>query len=183
MASLETCASPYSQAAFEFAKASKTIPAWEKALALFSDIIEDNNIKSLLSRPQVSPVQLVDTLIACLKNNKLTKKTSTNIHNFMLLLANNKKLSLLPFIYTQFLLLKRQNEAALMGEIISTSKLTQTQITAVKNKLRDQLKKQIELTPIIDPSLLGGFMVKLGDQVIDQSIKGQLTSLATELRR
>ena len=183
MASLETCALPYSQAAFEFAKAGKAITAWESALALLSQLAENDQVKSLFSVPQVSPIALTDTLMSGLKKLKLTKQTSTHIHNFTRLLADVKKLSLLPFIYTQFLLLKCQDEAALTGELVSASKLTQTQVKAITNKLFQQLKKRIELNPIIDPSLLGGFMIKLGDQVIDQSIKGQLTTLATELRR
>ncbi len=84
-------------------------------------------------------------------------------------------------ITEQYELLRAQFEGELDVEVTSAVELSGEQKTAMAASLKKRFKRDVRMTNAIDPSLLGGAVIRAGDQVIDGSIKGRLQRLATDL--
>lgn len=182
MASISICAAPYAQAAYQFAKSTNQISAWEDALFILKDIMALPEAIQYIDRPSTQQQDILTLLLAPLQKAKITKIALTSIQNFIKLLLENQKLPCLSEIHQQFMGLKQHDESALFGEIITTQQINQTEIKKIQTQLNAHFGKKIDFTTKLDPSILGGIMIKIGDQIIDGSLRGQLDQLATELR-
>lgn len=177
MASLTVCAQPYAQAAFEYAKAHRAVTEWEGALAALAKIVTAPQVKQVLSLPAVASAQLADLLVSL-----LGKQAKPAVKNFIRLLAEYEKLTLLPVIAELFVAIKREAEQRLLAKVVSAKPLDKTQQQKVLDKLQQRFKQKIELQLEVDAALIGGAKVYIGDEVIDGSLQGQLARLASELR-
>jgi F-type H+-transporting ATPase subunit delta len=97
------------------------------------------------------------------------------------MLCERRKLHLLPLIVEDFKQLLRDKHNIVTGKLISAEPMTDEQVSNIKRKLIRQLTKHVELTVEIDKSLLGGYVLRMGDQVIDGSLKGRLQSIEKAL--
>lgn len=171
-------ARPYALASFEYARSHQALHIWHQFLQDASLIIEDPRVAPLLKSSSIANEKL---LVLCQK--VLQDKLEQPQKNFLLLLAQNKRLWLLPQILQLF------NTFYAAEQRISTVKLT-TAIDvdrafqeALQQTLAKRLDKQIHLETQIDPSLLGGAIIQVGDFVIDGSIRGKLNRLLSDLTR
>jgi len=113
--------------------------------------------------------------------NVFTDRLSVNMLNFLLLLTAKQRIGELPGIYTQFVQLANERANVLDMKIITVSPLEEQKIAALKEKFRKKYNAgDVKVTEVIDPSIIGGIKVVIGDQVYDGSIKGRIESL-TEL--
>src|SRR5690606_25555099 len=101
--------------------------------------------------------------------------------NLVQLLAENRRLQLLPLIREQFDALKLQRQQSVDVELISAQPLDQGQQDKLAQALARKLERSINITTSVDESLLGGVLIRAGDTVIDGSIRGRLTKLAEAL--
>lgn len=97
------------------------------------------------------------------------------------LLADRRRLALLPYIETSYgdLLKARKNLA--VASLVSADPLPEATIDELKARLTAQLGKQIELNVKVDPTLIGGMILRVGDRVTDGSLKGRLEALSKSL--
>ena len=177
MASLTVCAQPYAQAAFEYAKTHRAVTVWEEALKALAKVVSNAQVHYVLSLPEVAADQLAGLVIAL-----LGKQAKPAIKNFIQLLAEYEKLSLLPLIAELFVVIKRQDEQHVLAKVISAKPLDKPQQQKLLAGLEKRFNKQIDLTVEVDAALIGGAKVYVGDEVIDGSLQGQLARLASELR-
>ena len=169
---MTTVARPYAIGAFEYALATQSLPAWEKLLHMAALLTEDRDMSQLLMNPHVLVADHVELYCDLLKI--LLDKDKKN---FIYLLAEKKRLGILPGIYALFKRYQAEYEKTLEVEVISAVSLDTEYQNKLKSALTERLKKQIALRCTIDTNLLGGVMIKAGDTVIDGSIRGQLNRM------
>jgi F-type H+-transporting ATPase subunit delta len=104
------------------------------------------------------------------------------LRNFLMLLVDRRRISLLEPICQQYLVLLRSLKQTVLAEVISAIELTPEQLQSVRDKVIAMTKAhEVELETRIDPELIGGVIIKVGSQVIDASLQGQLRRLSLRL--
>jgi len=176
MADLATIARPYAEALFSIAKPADLQP-WLAQLHELAQVSENRDIAVLANNPKLSSSDLGDVVAAAVKT-----PLAQPVLNFLKLLSKNHRLQTLPYIAKQFEEMKNRQESA--AEIVITSAFP-LEGEELKNLL-DSLKKRFggkELRPkvTVDPELIGGVSVRVGDEVLDGSIRARLSQLQNSL--
>jgi len=176
MAELITLARPYAKAAFEVAMADSGLENWSKMLAVVASITDHEVVAAMLSSPSLAAEQLAQSLIdVC--GDELDGKGQ----NFIRLLAENKRLSLLPEISTLFEILKANQERAVDVEITTAFEISPEVSNQLAQALKTRLQREINLSTQVNQSLIGGAIIRAGDTVIDNSVRGKLSKLAESM--
>ena len=176
MSNVISSARPYAKALYAKAKKDNRIAVvllWLEAMAL---TVKDKTVASILSDPRVGAEKIIDVCISAL-GDKLVDSDK----NFLHLLAENKRMTLLPAILAlyQQLQLAQLNKVAI--SVTSSKPLTEAQSLALQKTLEQKHKGSVDLTYHVDSSLLGGLVLRCGDKVIDGSIQGQLHQLSQSI--
>ncbi len=173
MAELSTLARPYAKAAFEFARDKDALAAWSEQLSTLANVTADDAMEAVLGSPAMTAAQQTETL-----NEVCGEALGAEVRNFVAILADNKRLTLLPEIYTLYEQHKANQEKSVDVNVVSAFDLDD----AIKDKLAEVLSKKLErevkVTTSTDKSLLGGVLIRAGDLVIDGSVRGRLNKLA-----
>jgi F-type H+-transporting ATPase subunit delta len=173
MAEKATIARPYAKAAFEYAREHNAFDRWSQVLATGAAVVADERASHLLTNPRVKSEDLV-ALIADVCGGALDEHG----RNFLLTLAMNRRLGLLPNIADIFERLRAEVENVLDVQLVSAVQLDEAQRQRMSEALTKRFKRTIRLHCEIDPSLVGGAIVRAGDFVIDGSLKARLERLA-----
>ncbi len=176
MSNNSTTARPYAKAAFEYAQSNKNFDAWTDGLANLSAIALDPAAAGLFSNPKVSREQRADVFAGA-----LGEKADAGLVNFVRLLASNDRLAALPEINEQFAILRAEVESVLEGTVICAKAIDSKQEAAIAAALSKRLDKTVKLQSEVDESLIGGVKIKVGDFVIDGSVKARLEKMAGAL--
>ena len=176
MADRTTIARPYAKAAFEEARAGNHLGPWSETLRTASVVVQDSRVQKLLGNPAVSNDELVK-LVADLAGPQLNGQG----RNFVQTLAENRRLAYLPEISALFDELKDEAEGIVDVTVTSAAPLENGQRDVLSQALERRLKRKIRLHTEIDPSLLGGAVLRAGDLVIDGSVRSRLDRIAYEL--
>lgn len=180
MADMIAIARPYAKAAFEFAVEHSQIDQWASLLVHLAEIIADPLCVRFLTDPATTPEQHCQMLEAMLKKFKLTQTGDQGRH-FIALLAHNKRLLVLASISQQFQELRSEYDKTLTVEVISFSELTKTQAKHLAERLSKRLQREVTLRVTLDPSILGGAIIRAGDLVFDSSVRTQIKNLGSIL--
>ena len=172
MAELTTLARPYAKAAFEYAKQQSQLADWSSALVDLAAIASDERVAQKLSDPSLTADQQAELMLGLLGED--SPATSNYVKN----LASNKRLTLLNEISQLFELMKAQFEQSVEVEVISAQSLSEEQTTQLSTALAKHLERQVSLQTDVDPSLIGGAIVRAGDAVIDGTVRGRLNRMA-----
>ncbi|WP_097459499.1 F0F1 ATP synthase subunit delta [Mangrovitalea sediminis] len=172
MAELTTLVRPYARAAFEFAQQSDKLAEWSAMLALAAEVARDAEMQRVLNHPVLTDEQKATAVIDVCEG-----KLSDQGRNFIVILAENKRLTLLPEISAMFETLRAQLERSVDVELTSPFELNQEQQEQLTKALTRKLDRQVKLTAEIDQSLIGGVVIRAGDMVIDASVRGKLMKL------
>lgn len=176
MAELSTLARPYARAAFEYGRDSKQLTVWAEQLATAAAVAADQRLKVVLGDPALTAEQQAKTL-----SDVCGDALGTHVRNFIGVLAVNKRLSLLPEIYSLFAQYKANHEKTVDVEVVSAFDLadaTRDKLAAVLGK---KLERDVKVRTSTDRDLLGGVLIRAGDLVIDGSIRGRLNKLAAAM--
>lgn len=173
MSELITLARPYAKAAFEYAKDQSLIEQWSKELTIAAGLAQDNQISDYFNQPSV----LIDDLVQLVSGDD----ASENYKNFVRMLAENNRLSLLPEVAELFQLYSELDSQSLTADVYSAIELTDAQKQGLIKALSKRTNKQISLNTHIDVSLMGGARIHCGDLVIDGSLRGKIDRLKTQL--
>jgi len=171
-----TIARPYAKAAFEYARDAKAFTEWSRGLEVAAEIVADPRVSVLSTSPSLTAADL-----AGLVTDVAGANLSGEMQNFVRVLAENRRLPLLPEIAAQYEELRAAVENTVDVEVTSAVALDAAQSENLKRALNARLKRQVRMQNSVDASLLGGAVVRAGDLVIDGSLKGRLERLATEL--
>ncbi len=176
MAELITLARPYAKAAFEYARSEKDLDGWSQSLALIASVVQQSAVKKLLDSPTHTSTQKADALF-----DVCGKELIEKVKNFVAVLAENKRLSLLAEVQALFEDFKSQQEKFSDVTVSSAFELDKKVEEQLSEKLGKVLSSEVSLTTEIDKALIGGVVVRAGDMVVDGSIKGRLGKLAESM--
>lgn len=178
MSDESSAARPYARAAFEWAQSHGALQAWEEAFQFLVHVVSDARVHELLGDPRVDREDKLRLILEVGEG-----RWSEAVTNFLRVLALNGRLQVLPDIYNAFIALKAETEKRVVAEVVSYQALTKEQENTLLASLGERLGSAVELNCTIDETLLGGIVVRAGDLVIDGSVRGRLTRLATHLSR
>ncbi len=178
MAELATVARPYAEAVFRSALEKHALAKTSEALQLLAAIAADERMRSVLSDPRVSARQKKD-LFAAVAGDR-ADEVSTNL---VALLLDNHRDELIGSIAEQFEALKRDHERVVKARITSAQPLDEAQRGSIVAALEKRYGKKVEAELDVDPELLGGARVQVGDQVIHASVRDALGQMAAALAR
>jgi len=176
MAELITLARPYAKAAFEVALQDKDLDGWSKMLGLSAALSADKSVNALLSSPALAGTDQAQALID-VGGDEFVEKGQNFIH----LLAQNKRLPLLPQISNLFEEFKANQEKTVDVEVTTAFEVSPEIAEKLAKALSKRLQREIKLETSVDKGLIGGAVIRAGDSVIDSSVRGKLTKLAESM--
>ena len=176
MAELITLARPYAKAAFERAKAQQALAEWAEVLNAAGQVAADEATHQLLTDPGLAEQKKAEVILDC-----TGKAVSEEQRNFLMILADNRRLALLPEIATLFNSFRAELERTIDINVSSAFELTDVQQQQLAQALSRKLDRNVQIDVTLDKSLIGGLVVRTGDMVIDASVRGKLTKLAESL--
>lgn len=177
MAELATIARPYAEAAFKLATEQSALPVWGESLRFAANVMRDPQMQQAIDNPKLDAPEK-ESLFLSVMGDKL----NATGRNFIKLLIESDRVALLPQIESMFAQLRNEAEGVAKAQIVSAIELTDAQVSELKVVLEKRFGKKIETTVSVDPSLIGGARIVVGDQVVDGSISGKLAAMATQLK-
>ena len=176
MARRETAARRYAEAAFEIALRDGTVDAWRSELEGAAHALGDERVSRMLSNPAVA-LEEREALV----KKALSKAVSRPVLNLILLMLQRRRIEQLPRVAAEFRRLDNQRQGITQASATTAAELTPAELEALTNKLEQFTGGRVELDVAVDPSLLGGLVVRVGDRLIDVSVRGRLERLRNQL--
>jgi F-type H+-transporting ATPase subunit delta len=173
MAERITIARPYAKAIFQLARGQQRMPQWSAGLRAAASIVSDGRVRALLGNPGVTTDQLV-VLVTGVAGASLDREGQ----NLIATLAANRRLGFLPEIAARFEQLRAEAERTVDVTVTSAVELSAEQQQRYAAAMRKRLDREVRLHCKLDPSVLGGAVVRADDLVIDGSVRAGLTQLA-----
>lgn len=173
MAELSTLARPYARAAFEYALTSDNLGGWSKQLLSAAQVAKAEKMLKVLSSPSLTSTQQASQFIEV-----CGEELDSNAQNFIKVLAENKRLSLLPEISALFEEFKANREKSVEVEVATAFELDTEIQEKLATALSGKLEREVSLQTVVNKDLLGGVVVRAADVVIDGSVRGRLNKLA-----
>jgi F-type H+-transporting ATPase subunit delta len=169
----------YATALFQLARDSQALPQVEASLGTVSAALaESADFAALVSSPLVSRTDATKAVAAVATLLKLDATSA----NFLGVLAQNRRLGKLPAIIKSFRQLAANHRGETSAQVVSAHPLTTDQLSALKQQLRARVGRDVSVDLSVDPTLLGGLVVRIGSQMIDSSIKTRLNTLAHAMK-
>jgi F-type H+-transporting ATPase subunit delta len=178
MAEIATLARPYAKAVFELAVEADNLDEWSNNFKFLIQLIEYPTISMAIGNPEIGKDSLTNILLEVSEGN-----LNADAVGLVKILVDNRRLKAIPQIALQYEQLKAKHQGYIKVDIVSAYSLNPTQEQEIEAKLNKRLGKSVDINITLDKSLLGGFLIRAGDEVIDVSVKGRLEQLASELRR
>ena len=169
--SLSTTARPYAQALFDHSE------GWTEDLDQIVSAMSDDAVGLLIASPEKAYKEKTEIFVN-LFDGEVQQKTI----NFLKVLGEAKRLSLLPNINTEYKKLLAERDSSSELTITSAYELTKEQVDSITKGLEKRYGENVNVKSEVDPTLIGGFSIKCGDEVIDHSITGPLDNLINQIK-
>jgi F-type H+-transporting ATPase subunit delta len=173
---ITTIARPYAAAVFARAQETGQVAGWSDALALLAVIGQDSDLARQIGNPNV-PRETVRDIVLQVGGDALPAEAA----NLVRVLAENDRLALLPELATLFEAMRTAHEGLRSVQVRTAFALTKGEQQTLADALAARLGGSVDLTVEQDKTLIGGVEIRVGDMVIDGSIRAKLDKLATEL--
>lgn len=177
MAEITTVARPYAEALARMAGEGGTWSAWSAMLDVATKVAGEAQVAALTNNPSLSASEVAEVIIA-ICGDQLNNEGA----NLVRVLAENKRFASLPEIARLFEEIKAEQEGVLESRITTAFALSETQLSALVDKLQNRFGCRINVTQAIDPELIGGVIIQVGDEVMDASVRGRLAGMAATLK-
>lgn len=176
MARRVTAARRYAEAAFETGRASGTLDAWERDLASLGAALRHPALRRLLEHPAVpyADKELVLRRVA-------GEVVATGPMNLVLLMVRRGRPGAIEPMIARFADLLRRERGISLAEVRSALPIDDAQRSAIVARLAALTGEQIEMTEAVDPGLIGGIAVRIGDRLYDASVRSRLERLRARL--
>jgi F-type H+-transporting ATPase subunit delta len=171
-----TAARRYAEAAFELAVRDDAVDAWADDLAKAAQLVGDERVARIVdnpARPFAQRREILDRL--------LNRRIKPPVRRLVALLAERRRLDLLPEIASEYNELLKRQRGIVTAIVTSAAPLTKDESEALEERLRKMTGATVELQPRIDEGLIGGLTVRIGDQLLDASVRGRLERLREQL--
>ena len=171
-----TLARPYARAAYAAANNLGQVAEWSQALQVAAAASENDVVQSMIGNPRFTSQAVVDRLMEIGGTY-----FSDSFGHLLSALAHYDRLALLPDIYEQFEDHRREAQAVVYVHITSAEPVSDEQSQALSDRLKKRFGRAIELDVDVDSALIGGAIIRAGDEVIDGSVRGRLERLGREI--
>ena len=169
----------YATALFALAQENSSIDAVQASLDTLSEAMaESDDLKELTNSPVLSRDDAGKAIAAIAKSLGLDKLTT----NVLGVLAANRRLDKISAVIRAFSTLASSHRGEITAEVTSAHPLDKKQIDALKAQLKIRVGSDVSVSTAVDPSILGGLVVKIGSQMIDSSIKTRLNTLSQAMK-
>jgi len=176
MAVRDTAARRYAEAAFEVALRDGTVESWRAELDGAGAIASDERVARMLGNPAVpleTRTEMADSIFG--------KVVGRPVLNLIGLMLRRSRIDQLPRVAAEFRRLDNARQGITLATATSAAPLSPDEIQAVTGRMEQITGGRVELDVQVDPSLLGGLVVRVGDRLIDGSVRGRLERLRNQL--
>jgi F-type H+-transporting ATPase subunit delta len=176
MARLTTAARRYAEAAFELAKRDDSFDKWRDDLRNANALLGEERVSRIVDNPALPFAdrhKVIDDL--------LEKRIGKPVRNLISLLAERSRLELLPAIVAEYQRLLNRERGIATAIVTSAAELSRDEQRALEERLREMTGSDVELDVRIDEGLIGGLTVRVGDRLLDASVRGRLERLRDQL--
>lgn len=169
----------YASALFDLAEEANQVRQVEKDLIALQSLLDESaDLKRMVRSPVFSSDEQGRAIAAVAEKAGLAPL----IVNFLKVLARNRRLFAVGDMIRTFLALAARQRGEVNAEVASAHPLTDEQLATLKDTLRASAGKDVQIITKVDPTLLGGLIVKMGSRMIDSSLRTKLTSLKTAMK-
>jgi F-type H+-transporting ATPase subunit delta len=175
MADLATIARPYAEALFKAAP-EVDLPGWLTQVQTLAAVARDPQLRSLADNPRVNDTQVFDVMVGAAKAT-----LSPAVANFLRTVLDNGRLAALPLMAEQFQTLVRARQGVSEAVIHSAFPMDASQLADIQGALEKRFGRKLQPTVQVDPALIGGVRVVVGDEVLDTSVKARLERMKSTL--
>jgi F-type H+-transporting ATPase subunit delta len=176
MAEPVTIARPYAEAVFKLAREKSELAGWSGMLAVLDALVKDPQIQVCIGDPRVTAEQLEELILGVAGDS-----VDGSGRNLVQALIANDRLVLLPEIRTLYEGLRREDEGLLEAKIISALPIDDNQLGDLVARLEAKYQRKVSAEVELDPGLIGGVRIVIGDKVIDATVRGKLDAMAAAL--
>jgi F-type H+-transporting ATPase subunit delta len=176
MAEPVTLARPYAKAVFQSARDNDTLATWSKSLRDIALVAEDNKVREVLSSPLLTAEDQAATFTKLFGN-----EISDSVKSFIQILAYHGRLPLLGEVSGLFEEFRAQEEKSIEAVITTAFEVGPETLESLVEALKKNLNREVSVISAVDPSLIGGAIIRAGDTVIDSSVRGKLEKLTESI--
>ena len=176
MAETVTIARPYAEAAFRLAREQGSLDRWSQMLHFLEVVVQDEGVARGIGDPNWTRHQL-ESLVLGVCGEQLDGAA----RNFVQVLVDNDRLGVVPAIRALFEDLKREEEGVLEAQITSAFALDDEQQSRLVRRLEAKYQRKVSAQVSVDPQLIGGVKIVVGDKVLDATVRGKLDAMAVAL--
>ena len=166
---------PYAEALLDSAQAANSVQKTSEDLSVVNQLLsESTELRLFLENPIITSLSKKKLLTTLLLN-----QISDFVLKFLLVLIDRRRITILGNIIQKYLDLAYKLDSIIIAEVFTATAFSELQELSLKQKLKSVTNsKEIKLIMIIDSSLIGGFIVKIGSKVIDTSLSGKLKKMS-----
>lgn len=172
----ETAARRYAEAAFELGLADESLDAWARDLAKLSEALADPQVEGIVQHPAVAFAQKQE-LLRRLVGGDVSKEALS----LVLLMIRRGRPKQVPRMVERFGELVRAARGIVRAEVRTALPLDADEREAIAQRLRTMTGDSVEISELVDPSLIGGIAVRIGDRLYDASVRSRLERLRARL--
>ncbi|HAV10101.1 MAG TPA: hypothetical protein DCX22_00545 [Dehalococcoidia bacterium] len=165
----------YVQAIYEIARDANAYDVWKTNLKRIVELAQDSEFSDLMENPKI-PFDLK----AKLAEQKLGK-VSPSILNLVYVLISKDKLKYIDQISKEYEMLLDEYNGIRHAEVTTATPIDDAEMKSISNKLESFIGGKVTIHARVDPALIGGTVIRIGDSLIDGSIRNRLDSLKREL--
>jgi F-type H+-transporting ATPase subunit delta len=176
MAESITLARPYAMAAFALAKHQNRLADGSQMLEFAVGVYQDERVQAALANPKVTRRDVEAFML-----DLLGERLDQSVRNLIVLLVRNNRLHLLPTIAQLYEQLRAEEENQVDAHIETAFPLSDAQLGELVGRLERRTARRVRARVEVEPELIGGVRVRIGDDVWDASVRGQLASMSVAL--
>ena len=176
MARRDTAARRYAEAAFEVAQRDGTVETWRNELGVAAAVVGDERLGRVLANPAIALERRTELLVTAIGS-----RVSRPVLNLIQLQLRRGRIEELPRVAAEFVRLDNRRQGITVATATAAAELTPDEVRALTTRLEQFTGGRVELDVTVDPSLLGGLVVRVGDRLIDGSVRGRLERLRNRL--
>ena len=172
---IQGSAKRYAEVLFALAQEQQELEAWVSRLQTLVEVLENQDLRNLLGSPDVHLAEKVNVV------REVLAQESPLLQNLLALLALRQHLRLAPGILEEY---QRLANAALgieIAQVLTAVPLEPEERAHIAARLSQMVDREVRIQSQVDPSILGGFVARLGDRLIDGSTRARIQEMRRQL--
>lgn len=168
----------YAEALFQVAAESENLEQIREEIHFVAEVFESNpELNTIFTHPRLSKKEKKEMLEELFRG-----KVSESVLNLCYITVDKGREGYLPEISREYTILSNAEQGIVEATALTAVPMSEDELDALEKRLSEQFNKRIQLSNLIDESVIGGVLLKVGDKVMDGSLKGRLDSIEKELK-